>query len=219
MHWDRVRPVCPGKIKDGVFRVNAAPSQNGSIIQPTQDARTHIERTLRKEGLDETQIEAVVKKFDDGPEDERIELAPGLAATKGQINGVEPALVGPFLSHRLLLKIALEFTACHLGARAYDGQLTATKMALLERSPETAIYTIEELTSRRYQPLHCLALTGMTPHATVIISLLGWSVYRVHLRQIAVPSTNSRYTCYLTTGHEDFEILNEEGGAQSECGR
>jgi hypothetical protein len=201
-----------GRITNGTFRVDSVRSQDGSIIQPTPDARAHIERALWKKNFDERRSEEVVRQFDESPENERLELAPGLAAIKWQINAVEPTLVGPFLSHRVLVKIAFEFTACHLGSKAYveSEQLAAIRGSVFDPSPNLEVYSVEELKTQRYAPVHRLKMAGMTPHVVVTIWLFGWLAYRVHLRQIAIPPPHFGYTCSLETGDEQCEILDEE---------
>ena len=205
-----------GMLRDGAFRVDTVQSNDGSIIQPTPDGRLHIEKTLRKEGLGENQIQETLKRFDDAPAGEELDLGLGLAATKRSVSSVDQALDGPFCSHRLLLKIAFEFLVCHLGAGAYAASepLTAMRGALFQFPFGAEVCSVEELTTRRYAPLHSLTLAGATPHATVTVCLFGWLAYRVHLRRIALASTNSRYVSILDTGEERFEILDKEGNKQ-----
>jgi len=207
-----------GKVKDGTFRVNAGRKQDGSIIQPTPDGRDHVSKVLQKRGVDQEDRETILQQFDQAPENQRIELAPGLAAIKWRIDTIEPALGGPRLPERVLLKIAYEFVACHLGAKVYEqsAQLTDIRRALFEQSADTHIYSVEYLTTRKYAPIHRIALAGMSPHVVVTICLFGWLLFRVHFQRIAIPPPNYRYSCNLDNGEEFFEVLNE--GSYSGCG-
>jgi hypothetical protein len=202
-----------GRIRNGGFRVDSVRSEDGSIIQPTPEGRAHIEKTLRKQNLEQNQIQAILRRFDQAPDGERLDLAPGLATIKRRLNTVKPALDGPLCSHGVLLKIAFEFLVCHLGAGAYaeSEELAGIRRTLFKSDVDTKVYSVEELTTRRYAPLHRLALAGAAPHAIVTICLFGWVVYRVHLLQIAVASIDSTYTCLLDAGEEQFDVLDQGG--------
>jgi hypothetical protein len=202
-----------GKFKGGTFRVDSSRQEDGSIIQPTPDARKHIEKVLRKEGRSDD-VAAVLQRFDAGAENCLLPLAPGLAAYKWRIDEIAPAFDGRSLSEQVLLKIAYEFAACHLADKAYEESppLVALRSALL--SPESPLdpdaVSIDYLTTRTYAPVHGLALHGQTPHVVVSICLFGWLLFRVHLRRIAIGPPHFKYTCYLDTGTEDCEILQDK---------
>ncbi len=206
--------VVRGKFKAGTFRVDSFQKRDGSVIQPTPDGREHIGKFLRKDGRSEEEVAAVLRGFDAGPENQLLQAAPGLAAIKWRIDSVEPALDGPSLSERALLKIAYEFAVCHLAEKAYDEsqQLTALRDAIFSHSSESGAFSIEYLTTREYAPVHGLALAGQTPHAVVTICLFGSLLFRVHLCRIAIAPPYFRYTSLLDTGEEVCEVLEDKSG-------
>lgn len=201
--------VVRGKFKAGTFRVDSLQKEDGSVIQPTPDARKHIAKVLRREGGGDEEVTVVLTRFDAGPENRLFQLAPGLAAIKWRIDRIEPALDGPSLSEQTLLKIAYEFAACHLAEKAYDQshQLATLRGAVFSPSSAFGAFSIDYLTTRRYAAVHQLALTGQTPHVVVTICLFGWLLFRVHLRKIAIAPPHFKYTCLLDTGEEVCEVL------------
>jgi len=191
--------------------VDAARRPDASVVQPNPDARKHIARVLRKEDVDQQQIEAILSQYDRAPENERRELHSGLAAVKWRVDKVEPALDGPLLSVRVLVKIGYEFVACHLGATIYEEskQLAALRANLSQSCADRSVFSIERLTTRKYAPVHFLGLNGTSPHVVVTICLFGWLLFRVHFLQIGIRPPYYRYVCHLDTGEEYCELLNE----------
>ena len=78
-------------------------------------------------------------------------------------------------------------------------------------SPDSApgAYSIEYLTTRKYAPIHDLALAGREPHTVVTILLFGWLLFRVHLRRIAIAPPYFKYTHCLDTKEEACKQLGE----------
>ena len=210
--------VVRGKMKGGAFRVDAFQKEDGSVVQPAPKGREHIWKVLRKSNVAGERVDAILKQFDQGPENCLLELTPRLAAIKWRVDKVEPALDGSLLSERALLKIAYEFAACHLAEKAYDTseQLAAIRRAVFEPSSDRQVFSIQYLTTRKYAPVHGLALAGMTPHVVVTICLFGWLLFRVHLHQIAIGSPHFKYTCYLETGEEGCEVLEDKRASDHE---
>jgi hypothetical protein len=205
--------VVRGRYKDGAFRVDSNQGQDGSIVQPIPDGRKHIERVLRKQGSPDDAVVAALEQFDSAPDNQLVTLADGLAAIRRRVENVTPALGGPFLPDQVLLKIAYEFAACHMADKAQDSspQLAALRSAVWLPARAAGVFSIEHLTTRRYAPVHHLSLAGQTPHAVVTICLFGWLLFRVHLRQVAIPPPHFRYTHCLATGDEDCEQVEEKG--------
>ena len=203
--------VVRGRFKGGAFRVNSFRKEDGSVIQPIPDGREHLSKVLRKEGRTEKEVEAVLERFDAASENCLVSLGAGLAAVKWRIDELDPALDGPSLSEQALLKIAYEFLACHLGEKAYDEsqQLAALRAAVLSPASTLDVFSIEYLTSRRYAPVHGLALAGRSPHVVVTICLFGWLRFRVHMLRIAIAPPYFRYTCLLDTGEELCELIED----------
>lgn len=207
-----------GGLKDGQFRVDTFRAPDGSLIQRTPEARKHIQALLLKSGIDEAQVPAILRRFDQAPANTRVDFAPGWAAIKREGATIGPALDGPLLSPQVLLKIAYEFLACHLAEAAYDtrAQLAEIRDAVAGRSTDPEAYSIEYLTSREYSPVHGLALIG-SPHVVVRICLFDWLRFRVHFHRLAVGAPYFAYMCLLDSGDEDCKVLEErtpaEGGA------
>lgn len=199
----------PGRLKGGRFSVDTFRAPDGSLIQPTDKARKHIETVLRKRGIDQTHLATLLRRFDEAPVDTRVDLSLGLEAIKREGSTLKAVLGGPLLSPQVLLKIAYEFLACHLGEGIYDThslQLAQIRDAVAGWVADAGAWSIERLTSGQYSPVHGLALTG-SPHVVVRICLFDWLQFRVHFDRIALGSPCFAYVCMLDSGEETCEVL------------
>jgi hypothetical protein len=201
-----------GKMIDGVFRVNSCTKDDGSIIHPASGASKQFRHMLNKRGMSAQQVEEALQRFDAAPTNRLIPLGSGIATIKRNANKMEPALDGPRLSDQVLLKIAYEFVALHLGEIAYcdSEQLSALRRAVWEPSSALGAFSIDYLTTGKYTPEHVLKLEGRTPHAVVTIYLFGLLKYRVHFPQIALAPPCFWYGCHLDTGEEVVEVVKEQ---------
>lgn len=109
-----------GHIKDREFRVRSTREEDGSLLQPTIQARQTVEAILRKSGYGAMPIKEALGKFDRAPENERIKIVPDLEIIKWSLLKVEHDLSKPLIDAVLPLKIAFEFLACHLGTTIYN---------------------------------------------------------------------------------------------------
>lgn len=191
-----------GSFKRGRFQIRPATQDDGSIVQPTPDARKHLRRILAKQGVAEDEIERRLAQFDEAPDNTLVDLGVGVKAVGWGIDDIEPVLEGPFLSSGALAKIAYEFLACHAGDLVLQEsqQLKALREAILRESEEGI--EVERLRSSKCRPLHGLAMEHPGDHATVTICMFGWLIFRVHLRQVALRPPYYIYTCELNTGEE-----------------
>jgi hypothetical protein len=205
--------VVPGRIKNGKFSVDASRRADGSVIQPTPDARKHIARVLQKYSPAASNIAEALKRFDEAPDNRRIDITPGVAV-RWKLDSVDPALDGPSISEIVLLKIAYEFLACHLGELVYDEAAPLRNIrGILTGSepPQADVFTVEPLTTREYAPVHGVALVGDRPHAVIKVCLFGWLLFRIDLHQVAVAPPHYKYTHALDDGTEEIEPINATG--------
>lgn len=212
--------VTRGRFSRGTFRVDSRRNADGSLIQPTPDARDSIARLLTKRGLSAENIQAALARFDSSPLNQMVQLAPGLATVKWRIDRIEPALDGPALSEPALLKMAYEFFACHMGEAVYheSPQLAALRAGVFASTLDAEHLAVEYLTTREYSPLHTLSLEGR-PHVVVTIRIFGWILFRVHFRRIGLAAPTFRYACLLDTGDEVCEVVpSSNAGGSDETG-
>jgi hypothetical protein len=78
-----------GVIRNGEFRIRSRTAEDGSLIQPINDARKSVEKTLRKSGSGMAPIEEALRLLDEAPENERVQVAPGLEVVKWSIEKLE----------------------------------------------------------------------------------------------------------------------------------
>lgn len=193
--------------KKGKLHVQGGMRPDGQLILPPHHARHHLAAETSRRALSPEVAAEKLNQLDELPENISIELLPGYWVSNWRIDDIRPALDGPGLSDRALLKIAFEFLACHTPHSIYgDGeQLENIRSALLAKTDPWI--RVEHLTSRKYQPLHGLALEADEGHAVVHICLFGWIHYRVHLLAICTQPPFFAYTCDLAEGTEHCDIL------------
>jgi hypothetical protein len=165
---------------------------------------------LRKSGSGVAPIEEALRRLDEGPENELIEVSPGFEVIKWRIQDIQLDLRESRLMSPLVpLKIAFEFIACHLGAAIYDEEppFFELRKVLYERTEGHPCFRVERLNASRYDAFHGICFEGNHPHAQVLIRLFGWLVFRVHLTQLAVGGPRYVYTHDLATNTEDLRQL------------
>lgn len=199
-----------GTIRKGKFRTRASTKEDGSIIQPTEQARKSIAKILRKSGEGEIPIEEALRQFDEAPENKRISLGSGLEVVKWTIEQIEPDFrKSVLLSPLVPLKIAFEFIACLLGTAAYNKarQMSELRMVLCDRIEDHPSFCVERLSASEYKPFHGIFFEGNDPHARVLIRLFGWLAFRVHLKNLVVGGPQYVYTHLLDSNEEDLRIV------------
>lgn len=187
------------------IRIRSHQLPDGSLVQPTHDARESVRIILEKRGTQPVPLEEALRKFDSAPPDERVEVEPGLEIVKWTVSRVQLDLSGPRLNPLLPLKIAFEFLGCHIGAAIYDPAppLEAIRESLRSGQLDGSV-EIEFLRAEREQPLHGLLFEGNHPYARVQLRLFGKLAYRVHFKNLAVGDTRFVYTHMLASDEENI---------------
>lgn len=201
-----------GYIKNGKYKVKSKKLEDGSLIQPTTDARNSVSKILERSGHDEEPILRAMHTFDNAPENEKIELVPGLEIVKWNIHKLELDLSSAQLMNPLIpAKIAYEFLACHLSSAIYEEvkQLSEIRDSLIKCELNPDVIQVERLTSNKYEPFHGIYFEGNDPHAKVQVRLFGWLVFRVHFLKLSVGGPRFIYTHQLDKNEEDIQIVDE----------
>src|SRR5262249_33190043 len=74
-----------GDVKKRRFQVRSTRLADGSFIQPTHVAHRTVENILRKSGHEEPFLLDALHLFENTPENERVEIAPGLEIVKSSV--------------------------------------------------------------------------------------------------------------------------------------
>jgi len=196
-----------GVIRSGKFKVRSRKAEDGSLIQPKDDACKSIKKMLRKSGFGTNSIKEALRILDKSPENERVQIAPGLEVINWNIDKLEMDFKdSPLINFLVPLKIAFEFLACHLGPTVYDDvpQLCNLRQALRESIEDHECFRVERLSAKKYNPFHGIFFEGNNPYARVIIRLFGWLAFRVHFLELAVGGPRYIYTHYLDSNQEDI---------------
>lgn len=201
-----------GYIRGGQFRVHSTREKDGSLIQPTDQARRTVDTILRKSGYGPTPLEAALQAFDNAPVDQRTEIAPGLEVVKWGIQKVQQDLSRPLMDPLVPLKIAFEFLACHLGTSIYGDvpQLAEIRHVLRAGEGVSKCIDVDRLSGEEYRPFHGLCFEGNCPHARVQIRLFGWLAFRVHFYGLAVAGPRFAYTHDLESNQESIGVVDSE---------
>jgi hypothetical protein len=201
-----------GYIQNGKFRVRSQTLDDGSLIQPTDDARKSIAKILRKSGFEEAPIRKAVVALDEAPEDEKVEIIPGLMVAKWSIQKVMMDLSKAKMMDPLIpAKTAYEFLACHIGNAIYDDaqQLFEIRKALLKMGGLSEAIRVDRLSSNSYEPFHGICFEGNDPYAKVQIRLFGWLAFRVHFLRLSIGGPRFVYTHKLDKGIERVDVIDE----------
>lgn len=203
-----------GYIKDGQFVVKSHQKEDGSLIQPTPDARRSVERMLKRDGHDATAIQAALARFDAAQDNERVQIYAGIEVVKWAVTGLEPALDGPLLDSVVPIKTAFEFLACHLAEMVYDDtpSLNAIREILATGQTDNDVAVVERLYASTARPFHGIVFEGNEPCAQIQVRLYGQLAFRVRFAQLAVGGRRAQYTHDLVTDEE--AIIEIPSGSQ-----
>jgi len=205
-----------GFMRRSGFRAFSKKENDGSLSQPTDEARRTVETILRKSGYGPAPLQEALRLFDDAPDDRRIQIAPGLEMGKWSVKEIQPDLSKPLMDPVVPLKMAYEFLTCHLGTAVYDEapQIEEVRQVLRGRGEPDLCCRVDRLRADAYEPLHGLCFEGNNPHATVQICLFGWLRYEVHFLRLAVVAPRHIYTHDLEHNVEYLRMAGKNGGAQ-----
>lgn len=173
-----------GTVKRGKFRVQSRRQADGSLIQPTVEAKETLERMLTKDGFPPAHIAAALKALETANDDKLIEVAPHISIIKRTVMTTHPAYDATEIDDIVPLKIAYEYLALHLGDPVFVAQLDSIRAALRIGKAAKGPYTIERMVCTNLAPFHRLVLEQQQPHIIVQLRLFGTIGYRVHFRNI-----------------------------------
>lgn len=198
-----------GRIKNNEFRPRAHKAKDNSIIQPTDDAKHTVRRTLEKQNSSNETIACTLQMIDEAPLDELIKLSDGMEIIKWGVDEIQPDLTGPKIDDIVPLKIAFEFLAMHIGSAIYPDPFNDIRDAILNRSKNPDVYEVEQLHGTKYDPLHCIFIEQNQPNIQIIVVLFRWIVYRVKLYRVALDNQLRRlvYEVDLKTGEEKIGTI------------
>lgn len=195
-----------GYVRDGEFVVAAKKNPDGSLIQPTPDARRAIDTILQRDGYDAPFRAEALRRFDEAPENVRVDIGPNLEVVKWQVAHLTLDLDGPLIDPILPVKTAFEFLALHLGTVIYDdAPPIAEARRVLRGGPlDSDWISVERLQAENARPVHGIVFEGNSPYAKVQIRLFGKLAFRVNFLHLSVGGPRAQYTHDLTSNQEQI---------------
>lgn len=202
----------PGRAiqKGGEIRLIPRKAADGSLILPTEMARTSLAAMLDRNDISGMEIEDALAKFDSVETNTRLEVYPGIQVCSWETTKIERDLSKSELANPLIpLKIAFEFLACHLAESIYEDapQLNEIRGALLANQGLPRGCKVDRLHADKARPIHGIVHEGNSPHTTVQVRLFGQLAFRVQFLRVAVQKARFVYTHDLGTGKEEVRTL------------
>lgn len=198
----------PGKVKKGKFSVTPHRLPDGSLVLPASDARQAVTRIISNQSADPSILEAALHRFDTAPANSRVRINDNLDVARWAINEVTPELQPGSINDLVLLKIAYEFFACHVGAAIYERNVSFDGIrAALVSSRLPANVEIEYGHAKQYEPFHGLALMEDEERSFVLIRLFGWLAFRVRFKNLAYKGPRFSYMLELDTRAETLSRM------------
>jgi hypothetical protein len=188
-----------GRFKRGTFRIDSYRLNDGSLIQPTPEARRSIETMIRRQGRTVDEIRTALKAFDQVPENTSMSITEELSIAKWSVEKIEPLANGDLMDPLILLKIGYEFLALHLYQLTYEDNapLRHFRAALCREISITDVCEVEYLHGEDYKPFHGIVFEGNNPTVQVQIRLFGWLAYRLKFFGLAIEGPRLAYTQFL----------------------
>lgn len=200
--------VLPGKFFKGKIRGKIKRMPDNSLMVPEEHTHQKLSDLLRKDGLGRGAIEEALKRFDEAPEELKIEIATGTSIIKRVATDVGPDLSsGKILDPLVCLKITYEFAALLFGPPVFadNPALKKVRRTLREQDSKSNIFSVEPLMAKEYAPFHGIMFEGNDPYAKFQIRLFGRLAYRVRLPNLSFNHKPIAYTHVLVSGEERLD--------------
>ncbi len=195
------------KLKNGTIRVNSGKRADGSIIQPLNDSAKTVRTILHRRGATHNEISNAEMKFKELPQGSPVKVADGIEVIKWTPDESYPAVNSQGIDPRVLLKMAYEFMALHLGSKIFHDYFDPVRSAFLPSGVAPNCCSVQEkrAAERRYQPFHGLVVKNTASGSVVKIRLFGYLSYLVHFLGVHIFSAKSySYTLHLDTKQEEL---------------
>jgi hypothetical protein len=199
-------------VVDGIAKIDMimpmpTKSAAGNLVQPKKIAEQTIRNILIKQGKSPEEISAALAKYHSLPEGQICEISDTLEVKNWTVDNI--GFKGGERIHPILLvKIAYEFLALHLGVAIYseEPQLNEIRRVLLTLDRKNAF--VVAMKGDKPHPIHGLAFEGNNPYAQVQIRLFGTLAYRVNFPWIAINASRTVYTLNLAENEHYGSLLN-----------
>lgn len=205
-------PGAPGHIRKGQFALRATKLPDGSLIQATSVASQSIRQMLLQEGLPRAEVVLAMRRFEEAPENIKVQLSRTIEVVKWSVTGLKPSLEGPRLDLLIPVKSAYEFLSLHVGSAIYRDTrpLREIRQSLLDKRIDDEQTSVERLHAPDAKPFHGLAFEGNDPYAKVQLRLFGQLAFRVHFKRLSVSGPRGMYTHDLASNEESVLKLLED---------
>jgi HNH endonuclease len=195
-----------GRIKKGTFSVDSSHRPDGSLIQPLTTTAKTVHTMLRRRSATQEEISNAEMKVKELPEGVRVKVANGIEVVKSTPTTVYPALNSQGIEPRILLKIAYEYLALHLGSKIFHQYFDPVRSTFLRGGVVPNCCSVQErrVRDRKYEPFHGLAFKNTVSGLVVKIRLFGYLSYPVHFFGLQiVPAKSHCYTLHLDSKQEE----------------
>ncbi len=206
------RGVVPGFVKDGAPRVEAHKASDGSLVMPTEAGRKSLSKMLVRQQHSEEAVAAALAKFDSAPDNASILISRDIEAVKWTIHELKLDLSRNSLMHSVvLLKIAYEFLALHIGSAIYADTLPLQQIrhCLISGENLDEICTIERLSRGKYEPIHGITCRANFPNFVILVMFFGELVFRVTFPTLGFEGKRFCYVHLIKTGQENCFDLSD----------
>ncbi|MEK6638748.1 MAG: HNH endonuclease [Pseudomonadota bacterium] len=201
-----------GQVKKGVARIITKKLDDGSIITPAPEAKSHIMRLLQMDGHSPSVIEVALKAAQQAPLNRRISISPEIDVVTWSSDHVELDMSAMNIMSPLVpAKIAYEFLAGHLGDQIYDKSIVLDDIRAMFLKGEICEHdvSVERLWAKNNGLFHGICFEGNSPNAKVLIRLFGTLAFRVTFKRWAIGGARFVYTHMIATGEEIMRILGD----------
>ena len=203
------------KLKNGVIRVNSEKRADGSIVQPVDDSAKALSTILQRRGATQNEISNAEMKFKELPEGSPIKVADGIEVIKWTPDKLYPAVNSRGIDPRVLLKMAYEYLALHLGSKIFHHYFDPVRSAFLQGGVVPSCCSVQEkrVADRKYEPFHGLVVKNTASGSVVKIRLFGYLSYPVHFFGLQILSAKSLcYTLHLDSKQEELVEVEVQSG-------
>lgn len=173
----------------GNFRMLTTKLEDGSILEDTSETRNDLKRELEKSGRDPGEVNALLTRFDNEPNDVQFEIKPGLSFIKRDVSAIQPDFRGELISERLIAKLGyLHFCLCITPEILMNNRQYINPIVDFIRGGDVPGYLeIRRGLRGQYQPNHMFRVHCKEDRTTLKFQLFGAIAFDVTLRNLVIP--------------------------------
>lgn len=178
--------------RQGRWRTKTRKRDGNHLEMDPNNAMNYLRNKLKKQGLQEGEIESWAKRFENCESGHELQVPTGETFVKNEGTVRLPQLTEQFVDDRLPVLIAYEFLALCLGEKIFGPDFNAIRDYIRFGTKTDQVGVLNKRT-HQYSPDHIARFRIRDNTLTVFIQFFRWYVFEIRFCDIPMPSEEIVY--------------------------